>query len=490
MARHPKRREAVIEPVGDVRRFEMPFTAAPGRLVNPEIGLRSISLRSGEFAPYTMDVTVLDAPDLRLVRAGVWLAHRVVDGRGEWYLATDRWTPWLPAERVEQMGDVDLPDVFADLVRPFRRGAALGPVAALTCEREEFALRGPSAELVAVFRDDQVQVRSGGVVTASYREVTLTGVAGRLTGAQLAWLTEVLCGVGATRVEEFPPLAQRLGAPATGLSDVPEPRECRPGDSLDRVWAFRLGRRMRELTYGDLALRAETPGAHDDLAATLRDIRAQLRGFVPLIDRSWARGLTDEIDWVLDALVATDRLDRVLNGERYLRLLDRLMSATRAPALGGHSDKAAGTALSEHFGQRLSEFLTAADALTPESADEAWQAARTAAVALGDSARVQIRPGEGIQRIERRAGKLARRLGECVRGSEEYAGLDFDRLTTKEAFAEGRRMERVFAGQHEARVGFLQRLPRYRRELARTERPAGKRPRRTRKGRKTRQGAR
>lgn len=251
-----RRARSVTAPIGEVRRFELPYTAAPGRLVNPELGVRSLALRAGEHAPYSIDVTLLDAPDHRLIRAGVWLGHRVLEGRGEWYLASDEWTPWLPAERIEQMGDVDLPDVFADLVRPFRRGAPLGPIAALTCDRQEYALRGDSAELLAVLRDDRVRIRSGGLVTARYREVTVTAVAGALTGPQLSWLTELLTAVGGIRVAEFPSLAQRLGAPASGLSDFPPARQCLPGDSLELVWTHRLGSRLRALTYADLAVRS------------------------------------------------------------------------------------------------------------------------------------------------------------------------------------------------------------------------------------------
>lgn len=467
MAKHARQQKTAAEPLGDVRRFALPFTAAPGRLSNPAVGLCSIALRGGENAPYTIDVTVLDASDFRLVRAGVWLAHRVVEGRGEWYLATDRWTPWLPAERVEQMGDVDLPQVFADLVRPFRRGAALRPVVALTCDREEFALRGEAAQLLAILRDDRIQVRSGGVVTASYREVTLTGVANRLTSAQINWVTEVLGGVGGVRVPEFPSLAERIGTPATGLSDVPAPRECRPGDSLERVWNHRLSRGMRELTFADLALRARAPGAHADLVERVLDIRRQVRGFVPLLDADWSRELAAELDWLVDQLADGSRAETVVNGERYLRLLDRIVSAARAPAFGEHTDEPAGIMLAGELGARLGEFVVACDAVAADAGDEAWRAALTAATRVTDSCLVQVRPGERVGRIEERVTRLADRLRACVRATEEYADLDVGSLTSAEAFAAGRRFERLFADEHAARRDFLERWVRQRPRLMR-----------------------
>lgn len=457
-ARQPKRRRrTVLEPIGEVRRFEMPFRAVPGRLVNPELGLRSISLRAGDNAPYAIDVTVLDAPDHRLMRAGVWLAHRILDGRGEWYLAAEQWAPWLPAERIEAMGHADLPDVFADLIRPFRRAAALGPVAALTCEREEFALRGAAAELIAVFRDDQVQIRTGGVVTTSYREVTLTGVEGRLTGAQLAWLTEVLSAVGGIRVEEFPTLAQRIGAPATGLSDFPAPRECRPGDSLDNVWSHRLGRRMRPLTYADLAVRAASPGAKEELAQQLGDLRAQFKGFIPLLDTGWAEGIVTEIDWMLGQLASDEpaAAGGALQGQRYLRLLDRLVSAARAPAFGDQAGQPAGVALAGQLQQRLADFTAAAEGLDHDSPDDAWREVHTAAASLRDTCAVQIRPGPDVDQLSRRTARFLDQLDECLRTSEAYAALDVGALTSVAAFEAGRRFERAYAEQASARTAFV-----------------------------------
>ncbi|MDO5683689.1 MAG: hypothetical protein Q4G46_12800 [Propionibacteriaceae bacterium] len=448
-----------------VRRFDLPFTAAPGRLVNPEVGLTSIALRSGEHAPYTMDVTLLDAPDLRLVRAGVWLAHRVVAGRGEWYLGSDAWRPWLPAERVEQMGQVDLPDIFAELVRPFRRSASLDAVVSLTCAREEFALRGPATELVAVLRDDKVQVRSAGVVTASYREVTITGISDRLQLSQITWLTGMLGSVGAVRVPEFPSLKARIGAPATGLSDFPEPGDSRPGDSLEQVWTLRLGQALRQVTYADLALRAQAPGAHTELLTRFGEIRSQVQGFVPWVDRSWAADLVADVDDVLAELADAERAPLIVNSEQYLRLLDRLVSASRAPALGLHAGELAEVALAGELGERLGEFVVACDALTPEADEDVWRAALAAADTVVAGCRVQVEPSARVDRIADRVGRLACRLAVCVRGSAEYADLDLGALTSAEAFDAGRRFERLFVEQEAARARFVKRWARQRARL-------------------------
>ena len=64
----------------------MPYSAPAPRMVNPELGLHNLVARAGHNAAYEIDVTLLDAPDHRLIRSGVLLAHRVLDGRGEWFL--------------------------------------------------------------------------------------------------------------------------------------------------------------------------------------------------------------------------------------------------------------------------------------------------------------------------------------------------------------------------------------------------------------------
>ncbi len=205
------------------RLYDMPYSAVAPRLVNPDLGLHNLVARAGHNAAYSIDVTLLDAPDHRLIRSGVLLAHRVLEGRGEWFLTAPDWQPLLPKDRIELMGHTDLPEDLAALIRPLRRRAPIGPVAALTCDRREFALRDEEGDTLALLRDDRVTVRRGGLTTARYREVVLTPVGPGLAEDQTAWLDHALTGAGCTPVARFPRLVSRLGAPATGPSDLPEP---------------------------------------------------------------------------------------------------------------------------------------------------------------------------------------------------------------------------------------------------------------------------
>ena len=206
---------AATRPAGQ-RLFDMPYSSQVPSPVRPDLGLASLVARAGHNAGYDIDLTLLDAADHRLIRTGLLLAHRVLDGRGEWYLGAPDWVPLLPKELIIPMGQGELPDDLAELVRPFRRGAPLSPVAALRCERREFALRNGGGQTVALLRDDKVTVRRNGLTTARYREVMLTPVGPGLDPAQAEWLGQCLGAAGGTEIERFPRLVRRLGAPATG----------------------------------------------------------------------------------------------------------------------------------------------------------------------------------------------------------------------------------------------------------------------------------
>jgi len=68
------------------RCYDVPYSAVAPRMINPDLGLHHLVARAGHNAAYEISVTLLDAPDHRLIRSGVLLArvnHFVV-------LSTDR----------------------------------------------------------------------------------------------------------------------------------------------------------------------------------------------------------------------------------------------------------------------------------------------------------------------------------------------------------------------------------------------------------------
>lgn len=464
-----------VAPDGPLR-YDMPFPATAPRLINPGVGLVTLVGRLGVGSTYPIDVTLLDAPDHRLLRSGVQLAHRVIGERGEWYLAAPDWAPLLPAERTEPMGSGDLPETLAALIRPFRRLAPLSPIAGLTCERREFEFRDEAGLARAVLRDDKVTVRRAGVTTARYREVTLTPTGAGLTAEQREWLADTLSGAGGTWVAEFPPLVSRLGAPATGLTDFPvvEPPSTElPFGAFAARW---LAVRLRALIAADLRVSASaddrtTPVLAAELVTEAARLRDEVEALSGVLDTDWIADLDDELDWVIEAdpgpsdrtAAAVSRLRTRLRGERYLSILDQLVNAIRAPKVGELSQLPASQVIGIVIDEARADALAVAGELTEDSGPAAWDRAADglagyrralALVEIGPAADPRVRPAERRRVDDALAAcrAVVERTRQVAAIRDEAAGAEPTR-----AFELGRRYERELAELHADRVGFLHR---------------------------------
>ncbi len=454
--------------------FDLPFSATPPRMINPELGLPNLVSRQGHNAGYAIDITLLDAPDHRLIRSGVLLGHRVIDGRGEWYLGAPDWAPLLPGEQIEPMGQAEIPEDFADLVRPFRRRATLGPVAGLSMVRAEFSFRGAAGTTVALLRDDRVTVRRGGLTTARFREVMLTPVGPGLTAEQVEFLTTALGGIGATPVARFPRLVTRLGAPATGLTDFPIPPAVDGTSTFEAFVSALLAARLRELVEADLAVRTGASGAVVNLREVAAGLRTDLQGLAAVLEPLWSQDLQEELDWLVEQADAerselnsgtggagAGLLTR-LRGERYLTLLERLVTASRAPQVGDSAllpSRDVVEALVHSATERLVETVDRVRVDGPQGSwDEVAEAVTEVERAVAVAARLDARR---VQKLRRRLGPAqdllaevssrAGRLGEVQRAGELLAG--------PEAFAAGRRYERELHHLDVAREAFLEAWP-------------------------------
>jgi hypothetical protein len=364
----------------DQRCYDMPYSAAAPRMINPDLGLHHLVARVGHNAAYEIAVTLLDAPDHRLIRSGVLLAHRVLDGRGEWYITAPDWEPLLPQDRIELMGHADLPEELADMIRPLRRRATLGPVAALICDRREFALRDEEGTTLALLRDDKVTVRRGGLTTARYREVLITPVGPGLTDEQVSFLDRALLQAGATYVPRFPRLVFRLGAPATGPTDLPVPGPFDAAASFKKFVSQLVALRLRQIVEADLAIRGGDLGAVDRLADQASRLRLELKGLSVVLDPEWVEDLYDELGWISlegDSSNSNghDRLTSRLRSERYLTVLERLVAAVRAPKLADQRSDPAGEVLAGLVSIAVTRMGRCADHLNVDSADEEWEEA-------------------------------------------------------------------------------------------------------------------
>jgi len=435
------------------RLYDVPFSSPEPRLVNREVGLHNVVARAGHNAAYTIDVTLLDAPDHRLSRSGVLLAHRVLDGRGEWFLTAPDWRPLLPKDHVEPMGDADLPEELTSLIRPLRRRATLGPVAALNCDRREFALRDDAGSTLALLRDDKVTVRRGGLTTARYREVTVTPVGPGLTADQRASVERAFRLVGANRVPRFPRLVTRLGAPATGPSDIPDEQALDPAMPFRAFVAAAVGNRLREIVRCDLALRHGDDDALVRLTAEAAALRRELAGLAPALEGPWEEDLRDDLDWLVAAGVGPG----VLRSERYLSVLERLVSAARSPQLvvdGGEPTAALLAGLLQAETKRLREV---ADPLRTDSGDAAWRqvggvVARLRGLATASSVVLPEESAAALALLRKPA-----RLLEAVRLGEVPAPPAVAGLSPADAFAAGREYERTRQRDRRARQDFVER---------------------------------
>ena len=467
-------------PVGQ-RLYDMPYSAAAPRLINPDLGLHNLVTRAGHNAGYAIDVTLLDAPDHRLIRSGVLLAHRVLDGRGEWYLASSEWSPMLPEERIEPMGQADLPEEFTELIRPFRRRATLGPVAALSCERREFALRDDRGTTMALLRDDKVTVRRGGLTTARFREVMLTPTGSGLSEEQAAHVERVLRNAGATQVGRFPPLVSRLGAPATGPTDFPTPQSLEQDTSFAQFVSHLLAARLRQLLIADLTVRTDGPSGAAELATAAARLRSELQGLASVVDASWLEDLDEELQWTVGqaeqevqssaqngAKPAGD-LKLRLRGERYLTLLDRLVTATRAPQVGNASSLQASEVLGSLLNVAQSAVEKSAERLRADSAAQDWAQAGEAFRALFRVADVagHLLPAR-VERLRHRLAISIQLLGEATK-HDQAAQRSLDLAATSvpaDAFALGRAYEHELEVARTAREAFVRRWGKTAKKLA------------------------
>lgn len=484
----------------------MPYSSQVPSPVRPDLGLTSLVARAGHNAGYDIDLTLLDAADHRLIRTGVLLTHRVLDGRGEWYLGAPDWVPLLPKELIRPMGQAEIPDDLAELVRPFRRGAPLSPVAALRCERREFALRTSDGRTVALLRDDKVTVRRNGLTTARYREVMMTPIGPGLDAAQAQWLGECLTSAGATELDRFPRLVRRLGAPATGPSDLPVRAEL-AGGTFGQLLSQLLGAGVRDLIAGDLGLVKDVPGAEEALRESVAILRSRLLGLPSVLGEDWVSEAVEDLDWLVapadpepprsaargwpteappsDDLAAlggpSSLVEEIgaeqrhgsgirarLHGLRYLSLLDRLVAAARAPRTGAWAALPAREGVDGIYAAALARFTRAADRLAVEGTAQTWDAAWTTGQVVARTAVIR-----SLVATEQMAEDLHRLtpgfdlLERAHRADTESAALleSLDGLTAAEAFDAGRRFERDRESARTVRSEFLTRWAKIRRKL-------------------------
>ncbi|HSK27207.1 MAG TPA: CHAD domain-containing protein, partial [Jiangellales bacterium] len=93
-----------------------------------------------------------------------------------------------------------------------------------------------------------------------------------------------------------------LGPLATRPAEVPEPADTSPRDPARQAIQAHLARHTRALRLADMAVRRDADDAVHQMRVAARRLRSGLRVFRPLLDRTWADDLREELAWVAGAL--------------------------------------------------------------------------------------------------------------------------------------------------------------------------------------------
>ena len=147
-----------------------------------------------------------------------------------------------------------------------------------------------------------------------------------------------------------------------------------------------------------------------------------------------------------------------VRSDRYLTLLDRLVTAARGPRVGGSAGLSAVGVLGKMLDSAQLAVVRAAGQLNDESPPQAWQSAHSA---VGDLLRgseladqLLSERAEALRRYLRtpqfRLGEVVRHQQEAQRSLEQAAGVP-----AQQAFELGRTYERERAATQAAREAFV-----------------------------------
>ena len=450
--------------------FEMPYQVDAPILTDQASGIDRVLLRCRPDRPVST-ITLFDTTDERLSLAGVLLAHRVVDQRGEWLLRATDWQPWLPEQYVEPLdaGD-DLPEDLGVLLSGFRRRAALGPVASVVVERACYVLLDAEGVELGEVRDDRVTVRRGGLAVARQRDVTFKP-GDKITALQRSVVIERLGEAGGAKVAEFIEPIERLTAithPVSSPPSPPQPSKISAEDYL--AWLFTD--RLHAVLRADLRVRKQDQPDTGLLADELTRAADTVRGLDCLIDPAWA----SEFIWQIDKVIARPaRTNPAVLGEAYFDALDLLASAARAPRLRPVEDDgwpaettepgSARALLRSCVRQQLTGMLASVDALSDDSGDQEWSAALERAQDLVRT----LEAGEPVlgkvKGRVRRVSKLLAALGTTANRDLAADEATVSAMSPAEAYQAGRDYQRWLDQVRTPRREFLEAWPKTRAKL-------------------------
>jgi CHAD domain-containing protein len=447
--------------------------AVPPAFALPDLEDLAAAVETSPVDERRLETVYYDTPDLRLARWGANL--RIRQGEG-WTLKLPSTSegPALTRRELEFPGDASQPpDAAVALVIAYVRRATLVPVASLSTLRRRVQLKNRDGTLLAEVVDDDVSVIQGLRVQSRFREVEVElkdQSAERLLDPILARLR----GAGAANEDQASKLVRALGARATAVPEV---------DPLALTSASTAGELVRHAIAVSVAsLMRHDPGVRlgDDLEdvhrarVATRRLRSQLRTFRTLLDTEWANALRRDLRWLggglgsvrdrqvmaqrvrarTGALAEDDaptvadlaaelqaeseearaRLVLDMRTDRYIDLIERLVEASRAPALTPEAQQRAAV-------------------VVPALARREWRQLRKGIVALSDQPadselhRIRIlakRVRYAAEAAEPIAGKIATRHAEAAAALQDVLGDHQDSVTAQQWLREAGKGPRAF----------------------------------------------
>lgn len=447
--------------------------AAPPAFALPDLEDLAAAVETSPVDERRLETVYYDTPDLRLARWGANLRIRQSEG---WTLKLPSTSagPALSRRELEFPGDAGHPpDAAVALVLAYVRRSTLVPVASLSTLRRRVQLKNREGTVLAEVVDDDVSVIQGLRVQNRFREVEVElkdQSADRLLEPILARLR----GAGAADEDPTSKLVRALGARATAVPEV-DPVALTPASTAGEVVRHTIAVSVASLMRHDPGVRLgdDPEDVHRARVATRR-LRSQLRTFRTVLDSEWANALREDLRWLAaglgsvrdrqvmaqrvrsrtnalaeeDALTVADlsgelqaeseearaRLVLDMRSDRYIDLIERLVEASRAPALTAEAHQRAEVAIPALARRDWKQLRKGVAKLPDHPADAELHRIRILAKRVRYAA-------EAAQPI---VGKAATRNAEAAAALQDVLGDHQDSVTAQQWLREAGRGPRAF----------------------------------------------
>lgn len=431
-----------MPPTGEVLRFDLPPAAAVSNLTGAVTGIQRLVARP----PTESTATVIDTSDHRLLDWGVELSR--IAETGQWVLRAPGWAPPLEAETSSPQAEDELPADLAGVLVPFRRGGILGPKLMVVTQRRRFSLAAADGTVIGELTDQRVAVSNHAGQLTAFRTVTLR--ASELSPDQLSAIAAAFTAAGGVAVDDFEPLASRLG-----LAHHAQRRSALSARApIDDFVGAQFEFRWRSLVLADLTARSGT-GDDSPLRVGLRALSDELAALEPLLDAEWAA--TGKR--LVDAAVA-DTSRPLQHTERWLRILDLVATGSTAPPLPLVSGRITGPVLAQELEAVVQTLIDQCRTLEPYSDDARWvRASQVASRARVLSALARDVFGKPAKQLRKNLEPVVTALAGTVRPDEAALARDLHGLSTAEVFEAGRSYERTMLSVDYARDNFVRNWP-------------------------------